>query len=116
MTDTSPADQLRAAAARLRETAEVAQAVSPATWQITDERVIRCGTGLIVADRSEADPSDDVDLPYIAAMHPGVGLALAGWFDAEATRLESAIHPDRQAEYGRHALAVARQILGEDDR
>jgi len=59
------------------------------------------------------------DLEYIAAMHPGVGLALADWLDATATEVAAA----EGTEYELHssggvfssweaALAVARQILG----
>ncbi|MET9728463.1 hypothetical protein [Streptomyces zaomyceticus] len=105
---TNPADELKAAARTLRETATAAQAASPGTWAITSERVIRCdnGDGVIVADRSCADVGEDADLPYIALMGPGVGHALADLLDDQADGDdEGVINP--------WALAVARAINGD---
>lgn len=45
------------------------------------------------------------DLEYIAAMHPGVGTAIADWLDSAAEDAEQ-IGPDFRA------VAVARHILG----
>jgi hypothetical protein len=49
---------------------------------------------------------------YIAAMHPGVGAALAGWLEITATSLTASTHPDWQDCVAADALAVARAILG----
>lgn len=48
----------------------------------------------------------------LAAMHPGVGAALADWLDEVAERLAVTTHPDWQDTVEPHALAVARHILG----
>ena len=48
------------------------------------------------------------DLEYIAALHPGVGTALADWLDSAAEDAEQ-IGPSP------HALAVARAVLGSSD-
>lgn len=79
----TPADELRATAKLLREDAHRARITSPLPWTTTDEHVIRCGNEDIVADRSSS-PSEAGDLPYIAAMHPGVGLAVADWLESTA--------------------------------
>ncbi|WP_406417986.1 hypothetical protein [Streptomyces sp. NBC_01614] len=79
----TPADELRAAAKLLREDAHRAQIASPLPWLTTDEHVIRCGNEDIVADRS-SNPSEAGDLPYIAAMHPGVGDKISGLLEAAA--------------------------------
>ena len=42
-----------------------------------------CGTDGPIVDGSEQD------IAYIATMHPGVGLALADWLDAEAEHVAS---------------------------
>ncbi|WP_031029994.1 MULTISPECIES: hypothetical protein [unclassified Streptomyces] len=114
-----PADQLRAAAEKLREEAARAHRASPGPWTVTDEHVVRCADGMIVADRSDTDhPAERADLPYIALMHPVVGLAVADWLKDSATR-----HlPDTECGYcipSRNrlnlpcpALVVARQLLG----
>ncbi|MFG2763125.1 hypothetical protein [Streptomyces rubiginosohelvolus] len=118
MTDTSPttpdrpADQLRAAAEKLREEAVRAHRASPAPWAVTDEHVVRCSDGMIVADRSDTDhPAERADLPYIALLHPGVGLALAAWLESAAERLGDTEAP-LAALLDPSALAVARQLLG----
>lgn len=117
MTQPSPADELRAAAGKLRETATAAAHASPGNWTITPERVIRCdsGEGVIVADRSCADPGEDADLPYIAAMCPSVGAALADWLDYHAAmsdRLAQLFDDPPLTPDDHPALAVARAITG----
>ncbi|MET7429590.1 hypothetical protein ABZT16_11410 [Streptomyces flaveolus] len=107
----TPAEELTAAAEKLRRYAEAAHRASPAPWTVTDERVVRCADGMIVADRSGTDhPAERADLPYIAAMHPGVGLALADWLEYEIARLRTTVHTSWQDVAGRHALAIARAI------
>lgn len=89
MTNTSPAALLRQAASILRRNAKAAHRASPAPWKMTDERVVRSADGMIVADRSGTDhPAERADLPYIEAMHPGVGETLAGWLDSAAEDAE----------------------------
>ncbi|MFJ6615432.1 hypothetical protein ACIQPT_34730 [Streptomyces sp. NPDC091289] len=129
ITPDRPADQLRAAAEKLREEATRAHRASPSPWAVTDEHVVRCADGMIVADRSGTDhPAERADLPYIALMHPGVGLALADWLDRAAVEHDATVHgaagvwsePGEERERdawverqtNRHALAVARQLLG----
>lgn len=114
------AEELRTAAEKLRDAARRADRESPAPWRL-DEDVVRCDDGGIVADAS-GEPDHDGDLPYIAAMHPGVGAALADWLDAEAAIWDAV--QTMTEEYGPkgikvsfgistqgQALAVARQIL-----
>lgn len=107
----TPADELRAAAKLLREDAHRAEVLSPLPWVTTDEHVIRCGNEErgIVADRS-SEPHEAGDLPYIAAMHPGVGAALADWLDNTGAALAVSTHPDWQDCVAADALAVARLI------
>ncbi|WP_440571634.1 hypothetical protein [Streptomyces sp. KR2] len=126
----TPAEELRGAADKLRAAAQDAHRASPAPWSVTDENVIRCADGMIVADRSGTDhPAERADLPYIAAMHPGVGRALAAWLEAAARDYEAGVaaaddvfrdDPAGRARFlatgpgapSPHALTVARQILG----
>ncbi|MFE6080008.1 hypothetical protein [Streptomyces virginiae] len=112
----TPADELHAAADKLRTTARDAERESPSPWRL-DRDVVRCNDGGIVADAS-GEPNHAGDLPYIAAMHPGVGAALADWLDAAAVHVRAGYVC---CDNGAHrcyesatpqALAVARQILG----
>jgi hypothetical protein len=106
---TTPADELRAAAETLRRDAEAARRASPPPWTVTDEHVVRCADGMVVADRSGTDhPAERADLPYIAAMHPGVGAALAKWLESW-TGIDFNEHAAMAGDLA-HALAVARQI------
>lgn len=125
---TNPADELRQAAHKLRQDAEAARIASPLPWAVTDEHVVRCADESIVADRSRTtNPRDRGDLPFIAAMHPGVGAALADWLDHAARYYDAGVQaadevfrddPDGRAAFlttgpgapSEHALAVARQI------
>ena len=56
------------------------------------------------------------DAPWIALVHPGVGEALAAWLESVAERLTATTHPEWQATFEPHALAVADQILGKVTR
>jgi hypothetical protein len=111
MTDRSPSKILTAAAKLLREQAGNAQHISPAPWTVDQGGAYGAGVVLardgatIIADRSCDEHEDAIDLPYIALMHPGVGLALADW-------LNDAAEGDAQGEINPYALAVARQLLG----
>ena len=98
MTDPSPADELRAAADKLRALATT-PGITPGPWRHDPDtswnqspffgqeyvgagpaREIECvaGTG------PESEPHAVANAVYIAAMHPGVGVALARWLSVEA--------------------------------
>lgn len=100
---TSPVDELRAAATKLRTLAEAA---TPGPWQHTGSgpghEYKGCGTvyttsddlfgGEIAAPAGDCYPrggySPDGDMAYIATMHPGVAVALADWLAAIAATCE----------------------------
>lgn len=116
---TPPADLCRRAATVLRERAQAAHRASPSPWTATDEHVVRCADGMIVADRSGTDhPAERADLPYIATMHPGVGAALADWLDrmAEASENVNDWTLGVVSTLLLDALAVARAVLGEGEQ
>lgn len=80
----TPADELRAAAEKLRA---LSQAATEGPW-----RCIPNETAVEVWSRSAkwelASVGTDEDAAYVAAMHPGVGLALAAWLDGTARSLD----------------------------
>jgi hypothetical protein len=112
---TTPADELRAAAARLRELATDA---TDGPW-IPDDPNTRWGDdrdhqlvggGKILAT-FDNDYKGPLNATYAAAMHPGVGAALADWLDSEAGEWDP--DPDVIHTWDAHferALAVARLI------
>lgn len=91
---TTAADELRAAATRLRERAQ------------------RAGQGLGAAIREGACDLFGNARPDPAAMDPHVGALLADWLDATATSLATSTHPDWQETVAQHPLAIARAING----
>ncbi|MFI1165606.1 hypothetical protein ACH4UM_18820 [Streptomyces sp. NPDC020801] len=114
---TTPADELRTAAAKLRR---LADAATPGPWQQTGigdygwtVSFSRPGVGV------EAEDSDQgrVDANYIAAMHPGVGAEIVKWLDI-ATEYAERWQPDAQTNspFRLGALAVARAINGGEQR
>lgn len=112
-TDPTPADEIRTAAARLRALL-AAPELTAGPWLSMDngDRLLRNQPG----DEDDApiyvvnEPmSNGANAAYIAAMHPGVGAALADWFDFEADLLDTAPHIAVQPRTER-ALAVARLI------
>ncbi|MDK1473660.1 hypothetical protein QNO07_09530 [Streptomyces sp. 549] len=128
--DHSPADTLRDAAARLRT---LAGAVPADHWGDRPWHVEECSDTdtmqncpCIVTQgeyRAFDEPQDppiqyvaDAETPehaaYIAAMHPGVGLALATWLEHSAVILSGYDNHDHAEEYGHLPLAVARAVLG----
>jgi len=114
MPDT-PADTLRAAAARIREHATDALHASPLPWAIKTSGYYGNGAIVaanrdIVADRSDVEPGEAIDLPYIALMHPGVGKLIADWLESAARTWEFVTYSNRDA-----ALAVARAVLDSRD-
>lgn len=107
---TTPADELRAAAALLRERATNA---TPGPWSQTGIGdygwTVSSPTGALV----DTDDSDQgrADADFIALMHPGVGAALADWLDAVADRARHNGGDWVGADL-HYALAVARQVNG----
>ncbi|MFE3049577.1 hypothetical protein ACFXIY_21295 [Streptomyces albidoflavus] len=100
----TPAETLTAAADRLRV---AAQDVPAGPWWGDDLDEVQSPTGQVArAVGAAAYPKSR----YIAAMHPGVGRALAAWLESW-TGIDVA-EDGPLAEELRHALTVARQILG----
>lgn len=135
MTDTSPAALLRRAANVLRRKAKAAHRASPAPWTMTAEHVVRSADGMIVADRSSTDhPAERADLPYIEAVHPGVGESLADWLDSAAEDAEQigadpravttalallgqrAPEPDQTVPHGPHSPSGTPESLASPER
>ncbi|MFH9389825.1 hypothetical protein ACH4KV_24085 [Streptomyces albidoflavus] len=143
MSDTLPADTLRAAAERLRELATNA---TPGPWRNHDTHLGQYGyTATVLSGDGNTtqlrawlptmsqEPWDEArnawaDSAYIAAMHPGVGNALAAWLEAAARDYEASVtaadqvfHDDPEGRQAfittgpgapsPHALAVAHHIL-----
>ncbi|MFF2184601.1 ead/Ea22-like family protein [Streptomyces sp. NPDC058155] len=117
---TTPADELRTAAARLSALAAAATPGSwwaeelpandhhkhPAHWVKTEyEDGENCLTSQVVADC----PWAQADADFIELMNPGVGAAFADWLDAEAAH-RRAVDVGQPMPGHEHALAVARQI------
>jgi len=115
----SDAETLRNAAKLLRERAEMA---TPGPWRqmcLGSEGclVLRAtgtprerGRGRVARFGQKDWKADHADAEYVAAMHPGVALAVADWLDAEAAFAEHEV-----ADLALEALAVARAILGAED-
>lgn len=100
----TPADELRAAAATLRPLAEAAQCdlETDDYWKCYDPATawwngLTNGMGGATGDLAGAIP-------------PKAVIELARWLDAEARRLSFATHPDWQDVASPHALALARAI------
>lgn len=111
---TTPADELRQAADTL---AKLTAAATNKPWRLYDRNYPHLVLqGPADAPASEADGfistnlavNEAADAAYIAAMHPGVGTALAAWLDSWTgiDLYEAGSLP----EDAKHALAVARQI------
>lgn len=106
---TTPADELRTAATRLRVLAADVPAPPWAPGGIGDYGwTVHCGD--LARDRDAISLDTQMDneegralTRYIAAMDPGVGAALAAWLDSAAYDAEM-VGPDPQA------MAVARLI------
>ena len=110
----TPADEIRTAAAKLRSLIEDATEGPWASedpsqrWGDDYDRQL-VGGGKILATFNN-DHNGPLNTDYAAAMHPGVGTALAAWLDSVAHR----VRQDSQGEWIgadlHHALAVARAI------
>ena len=140
----NPAEELRTAASKLRKiTEKTSQAPWSTHWSGQQYELLAPGREYPIAEWSYAIVTwgpkvseqraecDTADADYVAAMHPGVGLALATWLEHEAAGHEAVqgvgdvsaelinVQVEHQA-YGAtithstlpQALEVARQILG----
>ena len=116
----TPADELKAAAEKLRALAAEA---SSAPWNANQWGNVETAGYEEVAEVWPLQAGPDINVNYIAAMHPGVGTALADWLDAEAAIWDAV--QTMTEEYGpkgvkvsfgistqEEALTVARTILG----
>ena len=119
MTHPTPADELRAAAATIRRLA-TADGVPPGPWTMTPR--YRKGTQIIAQYDLHKPPLPGSTTPgvksvsptrpdalYAAAMHPGVGLALATWLEHTADTLSCTTRATTDLDL-ECALATARQL------
>lgn len=114
MTQPSPADTLRAAAERLRT---LSTAASEGPWTMNQWGNIETAHCDEVAEVWPLNCGPDTNARFIAAMHPGVGTALAQWLDYHAgmsDRLAQLFDEPPLTPDDHPALAVARAILGEE--
>ncbi|MEV6737914.1 hypothetical protein AB0N14_13665 [Streptomyces sp. NPDC051104] len=107
----TPADELRAAAEKLRAIATHPD-VTPGPWLCLDggDRIIHDGPGIEFgpADYVVDEPvSNSANAELIAAMHPGVGAALADWLTATADFCDFNVTTPTHVV---RALALARRI------
>ncbi|MFE5895855.1 hypothetical protein ACFQ67_00240 [Streptomyces sp. NPDC056488] len=113
----TPADELRAAAQKLRAAASNATPDICPEWTANAIRhVARKGYIECSHDEHQDCPPDwDAyhDAPYIALMDPDVGHALADWLDHHASILTAATQYDPDSNLARYALAVARALNGD---
>ena len=125
----APADLLRAAATRIRETAQRADNAAPAPWTHDDvHHQVLDADGATLFDCSCCGYQPDAakyrggygiagatyeTAHHIALWSPPVALAVADWLDAFADLYESSRHRNRPV-FGDYeqAAAVARLILG----
>ncbi|MFD6553749.1 hypothetical protein [Streptomyces sp. NPDC058398] len=112
----TPADELHAAAAKLRAlTTALGDCRGP--WYVVNreqrpypQRIDNIGVPYVVASTT-TDPSHPPTMAdYIAAMHPGVGNALVKWLESWVG-IDFSEHAAMAGDLA-HALAVARQING----
>lgn len=114
----TPADELAAAAEKLRTLiGRATEAPWSTQWDDQQHQLVGRARAYPIAEWTYAivttEPKaseqraecDTADADYIAAMHPGVGKALADWLNSAAEDAEQ-IGPDP------HAVAVARAING----
>lgn len=114
--DTSPAGTLRCAAAKLRL---LSDAAVPGPWAAGRDDAHGWTVGL-----SPHNPAVGVaripncagaggDARYIAAMHPGIGAALAAWLEAVSARVDQMTYREWRDGVEPEAVAVAYAVLGE---
>jgi hypothetical protein len=110
----TPADEIRNAATRLLQLiANLRDCRGP--WYVVNreerpypQRIDNIGVPYIVANAYTGPEHPPTTADYIAAMHPGVGLAVAKWLES-LTGVEISEHGPMTEEI-QHALAVARAI------
>jgi len=112
----TPVDELKAAAEKLRALAAEA---SEGPWTANQWGNVETAAYEEVAEVWPLQAKPDVNVTYIAAMHPGVGAALATLLERQAKQaaeIEQYLgdqFQDGALDQDVHdALAVARQILG----
>jgi hypothetical protein len=120
---TTPADELKAAATRLRTLlADLGDCRGP--WYVVNreqrpypQRIDNIGVPYVVASTTTDPSHPPVIADYIVAMHPGVGAVLADWLDATVAEVavaegtEYALHTDGSDFDGWNAaLTLARRI------
>ena len=112
----TPADELRAAAEKLRSlTADATEGpwhsedLNTRWGDDHDHHIV--GGGKILATFSN-DHNGPLNADYAAAMHPGVGAALADWLDLAATEYDPDADVQETDRSHDAALAVARAING----
>lgn len=116
MNDPNPAVEIKAAAERLRSLASAISTPDPAHQAFHAEGCdVTQGAYPGLYDVATTQTPELAE--FIAAMHPGVGEALALWLDHLAELVESVTRkrPDAataEAEWIGPGLEVARQILG----
>ena len=121
-TPETPAETIRRAAVMLRERADVA---TPGPWShmclgsegclvLRKHGTIReRGRGRVARFGQKDWQSDHADAEFVAAMHPGVAVALADWLDREAALIDAQVFPQSDPAMERYPLAVAVAILDE---
>ena len=131
MTDTHiPSDTtqfLRAAAQKLREHVDPLYSYDiRGPWYVHTghtgypQAVSNVGVPIHIADTFTDPKAPPVVANYIALMHPGVGDALAIWFESLVTERERVESKGEHIAWSLtkqsfHAVRVARQILGSSD-
>lgn len=120
----TPAEELQAAATLLRTT--LVSAATDGPWHVVEYDVYTVNTYEFEAGLGTTPNEPDIaghgfegggfsrvcDAQYVAAMHPGVGALLAELLDNYGTHLTATTHPGWQETVGGPALAIARQLLG----
>jgi hypothetical protein len=113
----SAADELRAAAETLRSLAAPMAEQHPGPWTVHNptgypQAVFSPATDVILCETLDEIDAPKPSAPYIAAMHPGVGAALADWLGYEADLLRTSGAGGEARGRAEQALAVARAING----
>ncbi|MFB4275800.1 hypothetical protein ACBJ59_10945 [Nonomuraea sp. MTCD27] len=127
-TTTTPADELRKAAAALRE---MARNTSRGPWLIgdcelyprwilsegeRDEHGYNDDVARISEDESDMFRVSDANWQWMAFAHPGIAEPLAAWLTFEATIYEQIPEDKQGACTPEHALAIAHAINGDGAR
>lgn len=121
MPETSPADELRTAAATLRKWSTAAHADAGAPWESRPRRENdplgptspTCTPWASIIHGPPARVPAYVTGPvgrWMALMDPGMGPLLADWLESVAAHLEATAHPGWHSTVAPHAFAIARRI------